>query len=96
MSAPESAFDDLIHPRQRLMLCAALTVAEEVRFDLLAKALEVSPPTLSKHVARLAEAGYVSTRPDKLDSRRLWVRLTDTGTEAYRGHVQALRELTSE
>ena len=32
-----AAFNDLIHPRQRLMICAALDQAKEIRFDLLAK-----------------------------------------------------------
>ncbi|CAM3774329.1 MarR family winged helix-turn-helix transcriptional regulator [Tsukamurella ocularis] len=98
MSDPEHgppAFDDLIHPRQRLMICAALGQAQELRFDLLAKALDMSAPTLSKHLARLEEAHYVAFRRDAADSRRQWVALTPTGTSAFARHVAALRDLTT-
>ncbi|BDH56310.1 transcriptional regulator [Tsukamurella sp. PLM1] len=88
------AFDDLIHPRQRLMICAALAQAQELRFDLLAKALEMSAPTLSKHLAKLEEAQYVALRRDSADSRRQRVELTPTGRSAFSRHVAALRELT--
>ncbi len=93
-AASKPVFDDLIHPRQRLMLCAALALAGEMRFDLLAKAAGMSAPTLSKHLTRLADADYVVSRPDRRDSRRQWVRLTSAGRCAYEGHVAALRELT--
>lgn len=89
------AFDDLIHPRQRLMICAALAQAQELRFDLLAKALEMSAPTLSKHLAKLEEAKYIALRRDSADSRRQWVELTPTGKSAFARHVAALRELTT-
>ncbi|MBS4101510.1 transcriptional regulator [Tsukamurella paurometabola] len=98
MSAAENeapAFDDLIHPRQRLMICAALAQTQELRFDLLAKALEMSAPTLSKHLAKLEEAQYVAFRRDAADSRRQWVALTPAGTSAFARHVAALRELTT-
>ena len=86
-------FDDLIHPRPRLMVCAALADVDEIRFDLLAKALEMSAPTLSKHLSRLSEAGYVATAPDPSDSRRQWVFLTELGRTAFDGHLAALRDL---
>lgn len=88
------AFNDLIHPRPRLMICAALERAE-IRFDVLAKALGMSAPTLSKHLAKLEEAHYVATRRDSADSRRQWVELTPTGRSAFARHVAALRELTT-
>ncbi|MCA0158763.1 transcriptional regulator [Tsukamurella sp. M9C] len=89
------AFNDLIHPRQRLMICAALDQTAEIRFDLLAKTLDMSAPTLSKHLAKLEEAHYVAFRRDSADSRRQWVELTPTGRSAFARHVAALRELTT-
>ena len=94
MADTAAAFDDLIHPRQRLMICTALTHADELRFDLLATALGMSAPTLSKHLSRLSEAGYVRSRADHRDSRRQWVSLTPAGRHAYDGHLAALRALT--
>jgi len=75
------------------MICAALSDVERIRFDLLAKALGMSAPTLSKHISRLVEAGYVATSADAKDSRRQWVSLTDVGRAAYAGHLEALRSL---
>ncbi|NMD56449.1 MarR family transcriptional regulator [Tsukamurella conjunctivitidis] len=76
------------------MICAALGQAEELRFDLLAKALGVSASVLSKHLAKLEEARYVELRRDAADSRRQWVALTPAGTSAFARHVAALRALT--
>ena len=90
-----AGFNDLIHPRQRLMICAASDQAKEIRFDLLAKALDMSAPTLSKHLAKLEEGQYVATRRDSADSRRQWVELTPTEKSAFARHVAALRELTA-
>ena len=42
----------------------------------------------------LAEAGYVAQRRAVRDTRqRVWLRLTDTGRAAYRGHVAALQRI---
>ena len=76
------------------MICAALDQAKDMRFDVLAKTLEMSAPTLSKHLAKLEEAHYVATRRDSADSRRQWVQLTVTGRSAFARHVAALRALT--
>lgn len=86
-------FDDIIHPRPRLMICAALSEQKRVRFDLLAKVLESSPSALSKNVARLVEAGYVASEPDAKDQRRQWLSLTPLGVFAFAGHVEALSDL---
>ncbi|QRY86518.1 helix-turn-helix transcriptional regulator [Tsukamurella tyrosinosolvens] len=64
-------------------------------FNLLAKALDMSAPTLSKHLAKLEEGQYVATRRDSADSRRQWVELTPTEKSAFARHVAALRELTA-
>ena len=87
------SFDDLIHPRPRLMVCSALAAVSEMRFDVLAKTVQMNAPALSKHLAKLTEAGYISSRPDPKDSRRTWISLTAAGHAAYTGHVKALQEL---
>ncbi|GEE01709.1 MarR family transcriptional regulator [Gordonia spumicola] len=89
----DARFDELIHARPRLMICASLAEVAHVRFDLLAKALDMSAPTLSKHLSRLQEVGYVHTVPDTRDSRRQWLSLSPAGRAAYEGHFAALREL---
>lgn len=86
--------DPLIHPPARLQLLTSLTAVTEAEFVRLREALEVSDSVLSKHVSSLASAGYVRSRKGVLDGRRTtWIGLTDTGRDALRDHVSALRRL---
>ena len=90
----EDGFDHLIHAPVRLRLCAALDSAREIEFGALLTLLDLSKSALSKHISLLAEAGYVTQRRAVRDTRqRVWLRLTDTGRSAYRGHVAALRRI---
>jgi DNA-binding MarR family transcriptional regulator len=90
----EPRFDEEIHAPARLKLCAALARYDEVEFAALKEPLGVADSVLSKHVARLEQAGYV-----KVDKRsqaghiRTWLALTPAGRTAYQGHIAALREL---
>jgi DNA-binding MarR family transcriptional regulator len=74
------------------MLAAGTTVEMAVIKD----ALEISASALSKQVAALSEAGYVTQERSHVDSRRVWVSLTKTGKRAYRDHVEALREIVAD
>lgn len=48
----------------------------------LAKHLGISSSTLSAHVARLSDLGYLTTEADRSDGRRREIRLTERGAEA--------------
>ena len=90
----EDGFDDLIHAPVRLRICAALDPVREIEFGALLTMLDISKSALSKHVSALADAGYVDQRRAVRDTRqRVWLRLTDTGRSAYRGHVAALQRI---
>lgn len=90
----ESGFDELIHAPARLRICAALDPVREIEFGSLLTLLDLSKSALSKHVSALADAGYVTQRRAVRDTRqRVWLRLTETGRSAYRGHVAALRRI---
>jgi DNA-binding MarR family transcriptional regulator len=59
--------------------------------------LDISKSALSKHISVLAEAGYVAQRRAVRDTRqRVWLRLTETGRSAYRGHVAALHRIVGD
>ncbi len=91
---PGSGFDELIHAPVRLRICAALDPVREIEFGALLDFLCISKSALSKHIALLADAGYVTQRRAVRDTRqRVWLRLTDTGRAAYRDHVAALRRI---
>ncbi|TFB93973.1 ArsR family transcriptional regulator [Cryobacterium sp. TMT1-3] len=63
-------------------------------FRLLRNSLEVSDPTLSKHLRILEAAGYVDILKGIVASRpRTRVQLTDAGREAFTGHVAFLRTI---
>jgi DNA-binding MarR family transcriptional regulator len=96
-SAPagSSGFDQLIHAPARLRICAALDPVREIEFGSLLTLLEISKSALSKHIALLTEAGYVTQRRAVRDTRqRVWLRLTPAGRTAYRNHVTALHHIT--
>ena len=87
------ALDPLIHPTNRLRICAALAAAHRVEFSTVQEAVGLSASALSKQVHTLTDAGYVATSRDALDSRRVWLRLTPTGRTAYRAHLAALQAI---
>ncbi len=86
--------DPLIHPPARLELLTSLTAVSEAEFARLRETLDVSDSVLSKHVSALASAGYVRSRKGVHEGRRTtWIGLTDSGRDALREHVSALRQL---
>lgn len=92
--AVEDGFDQVIHAPVRLRICAALNPVREIEFGAMLTVLDISKSALSKHIAVLADAGYVAQRRAVRDTRqRVWLGLTDDGRRAYEGHVVALREI---
>jgi DNA-binding MarR family transcriptional regulator len=87
-------FDLVIHAPARLRICATLDPVREIEFSALQALLDISKSALSKHLSVLAEAGYLAQRRAVRDTRqRVWLRLTDAGRSAYRGHVAALHDI---
>ncbi|MFT4201003.1 transcriptional regulator [Gordonia sp. (in: high G+C Gram-positive bacteria)] len=92
----EPRFDELIHPSTRLSLVATLAAADWADFGFLKDRLSLSDSALSKQLATLEEAGYVSTERRLDGSRhRLRARLTAIGRNAFDGHIAALNEIVS-
>ncbi|GAA3942233.1 transcriptional regulator [Microbacterium soli] len=91
----EPRFDELIHAPLRLRICAIAASASSVEFGELLSRLEVSKSALSKHVSQLVHVGYLEETPVTRDGRaRLSLSLTPAGRTAYRGHIQALEQIT--
>ncbi|WP_330180439.1 transcriptional regulator [Nocardia sp. NBC_01503] len=89
-------FDELIHPSTRLSLVATLAAADWAEFAFLKDRLALSDSALSKQLATLEDAGYISTER-RLDGsrRKVRARLTDTGRHAFLGHIAALQEIVA-
>ena len=93
---PTSArFDDVIHGAVRLRICGMLARLGSTEFALLRDTLQVSDPTLSKHLKHLEQAGYVQLLkgPGLAGRTHTWAELTDKGRDAFEGHVAFLREV---
>jgi DNA-binding MarR family transcriptional regulator len=85
--------DQIIHPTHRLKICAILDAATTVEMSVIKDAVDLSASALSKQVAALVDAGYVTQERSRVDSRRIWLSLTADGKRAYRDHVQALQAI---
>lgn len=89
--------DPLIHEIARLRICATLAASTAVEAQTLKEVAGTSDSALSKHLRRLADAGYIlqtlgtSRGPGR---PRTWVSLTEHGHAAYAGHLAALHRLT--
>jgi len=89
-----ASFDELIHASTRLNIVALLSAADWVDFAFVRDALQLSDSALSKQFAALESAGYIATERRLSDRRqRVRVRLTQTGRDAFDGHVAALRAI---
>jgi DNA-binding MarR family transcriptional regulator len=89
-------FDPVIHPLNRLQICAVLSPHDEVEFAIVREEVGVSDSVLSKQVRHLEQAGYVALRKATVDTRqRTWLSLTKAGRKAFNGHVAALRRLAA-
>ena len=86
----------MIHPPNRLQLCALLMPLEEAEFQMLRESIEISDSLLSKQIKQLEDAGYVELRKGAANGRpRTWIRLTGRGRKAFTAHVAALRDIAS-
>lgn len=92
----QARFDELIHPSTRLSLVATLAAADWAEFAFLKDRLGLSDSALSKQLATLEEAGYITTER-RLDGsrRKVRARLTERGRDALTGHIAALQEIVA-
>ena len=87
--------DETIHQRHRLGLLAFLSGVDRADFTTLRNELGLTDGNLNRHLALLAEAGYVRISKRATPGRRVrtWVALSSTGREALSAHVRSLQAL---
>lgn len=89
-------FDPVIHPPNRLHICALLAPVTEMEFATVCAELGVSDSVLSKQTRYLEEAGYLKLRKATSRGRqRTWLSLTARGRKAYARHIDALKRLAA-
>lgn len=86
--------DKEIHHPTRLTLAAFLSSCAEADFATVRDYCGVTDSVMSKAVAALEKAGYVSVRKGYFGKRpRTWVALTSTGRTALAAHLASLEAL---
>lgn len=77
-------FDPLIHQSSRLSIVAVLAGAESVDFTYLLNATGLTKGTLSKHLSKLRDAGYIEIEKGFKDNfPHTTAKLTATGRKAF-------------
>ena len=90
------ALDMVLHAPARLQIAAVLGRVTDMEFAVLRDVVGVSDSVLSKHLAALAEAGYVALRKAAQDGRqRTWASLSTSGRKAFVAHLAALQDLAA-
>jgi DNA-binding MarR family transcriptional regulator len=91
-----SGIDEVIHGRVRLGIMAFLMVAEPADFTTLRDKLETTDGTLSVHLRKLEEAGYVAIEKSFRGRKPLTqARLTEPGRAAFRRYLDAIGKLAN-
>lgn len=85
-------FDRLIHQPSRLAIMAVLSGCESAEFLYLLKATGLSKGTLSAHLSKLEDAGYVAiTKSFKGKYPNTTAALTTDGRKAFRKYQKQYR-----
>lgn len=80
-------FDPLIHQSSRLAIMAVLAGAESADFTYLVKMTGLNKGTLSKHLSKLRDAGYVDVEKGyKGNYPHTSAKLTSTGRKAFKDY----------
>ena len=86
--------DEGIHGRVRLGVIAALVASGTAEFTGLRQRLEVTEGTLSVHLRKLEQAGYVTIEKTFKGRRPLTrIHLTEQGREAFRSYLATMEAL---
>ena len=93
----DAAFDEIIHPPNRLKICALLANASSAEFSTIRDALGVADSVTSKQLKILADAGYVTiAKPTGTGGRvKTWVTLTPAGRKAFAAHLRMLQQMAA-
>lgn len=93
---PRHQLDDTLLTPVRFSTMAALGNGSEVDFATLRDLIETDDSALSKAIARLETANYVSVRKGYVANKpRTWLRATTVGLKALRVHSAALQAIAN-
>lgn len=85
--------DPLLHSQLRLAIMSLLLSVDEADFVYLKEKTDSTSGNLSVQLEKLSAAGYISKETDGSGAKsRTICRMTESGREAMRKYVEALRE----
>jgi DNA-binding transcriptional ArsR family regulator len=88
-----SAIDRVIHEPGRLMIVALLSAVEEADFLYLQYETGLNKGTLSSHLARLEDAGYIEiTKTYRGKIPQTLLRLTSSGRRVFTEYRKQLKK----
>lgn len=88
--------DEVIHGRVRLGVMALLMAEGAADFTALKTSLDVNEGTLSVHLRKLEEAGYVAIHKGYRGRRPLTtLSLTPEGKAAFKSYLEAIGKLAA-
>jgi len=86
--------DEIIHGRVRLGVMAYLAGGEAAEFTILKTSLGVTEGTLSVHLRKLEQAGYVAIEKTYKGRRPLTrIRMSEKGKAAFADYLDAIAGL---
>ena len=89
-----NGLDRVVHEPARLMIVTILSVVAAADFVYLLHETELNKGTLSSHLARLEEAGYVEIKKTfRGKVPRTLLRLTKPGRQAFEQYRKQLRKV---
>jgi DNA-binding MarR family transcriptional regulator len=89
-----NGLDRMVHEPARLMIVTILSVVEAADFVYLLHETELNKGTLSSHLSRLEEAGYVEIKKTfRGKVPRTLLRLTKPGRQAFEQYRKQLRKV---
>jgi DNA-binding HxlR family transcriptional regulator len=85
--------DRVIHEPGRLMIVALLFAVESADFLYLLHETGINKGTLSSHLSRLEEAGYIEvTKTYRGKTPQTLLRLTDVGRKSFKQYRRKLKQ----
>ncbi|HEY7076394.1 MAG TPA: transcriptional regulator [Solirubrobacteraceae bacterium] len=96
MSHPTRRLDATIHQPVRLGILTVARETKRVDFVTLREMLGVTDGNLSRHLATLEEAGYVTIEKEFENRKpRTWIAITRAGRKALSAEIAALRDIVA-
>lgn len=94
MKSPISGLSKVFESRIRLGIMSILMVNEEMNFNDLKQALEVTDGNLATHLQTLEESGYIRVQKGFIGRKtNTTYGITRQGEKAFREHIQALENM---